>query len=775
VISNKAIQKMNAVSAAVAVALGGGASPVLAQDSGEDKANVIDEIITTATRREENVQDISIAVTALDGNALKQGGIEDISRLEHLVPGMRFGKSGDEVRIAIRGTRTNNVGSEAEQVVGIFEDGVFVPTSTQAWGSYVDVSRVEVLRGPQGTLYGRNTFGGTINVVTNQPQLDEFDGYVTGLVGSYDRTKIEGMVNVPVGDTFAFRFAAMTDVHDGYITNTWEDGTGDDLHDQDQTYVRASAKWAPSENFDATLKLTFSDKSTNGGAQWGYQQIAGIAGGNLIPGNAFAPDNASDSSVFDESPWTVRRDFASSTDNENSSTTLTLNYHLDSVSFKFVGDTTNFKGRQISDFDYSDGNSFGDPGTQSSDFAGWDSNQDTWSTEFQVMSNTDGALEWLLGAYFYEQKANWNWLEMWDGVVGEPHWDSQGDYISESTGYFGNAKFSVTDRMRLVAGLRFNEDSKQNRDPLDWSVWPPVPLPGQGAKEEWDKTLWKAGMEYDVNDSTLAYLSGSTGYRAGGTNPSGAGIPPSYGPEEVTAYEAGLKTTVLDGTMRLNLAAYMNQYRDMHMQSFVDLGGSAVAEFTQNGGEVDATGLEVEMAWYPSSEIFIGLTMAFMDAEFGTFQALQVPPLGDIPGRQDLSDPNGILDMSGWKPALSPDFSASLQLSYDFELNNGALIRPYYQTAYSSRYWGHDINWPGSSQEAHTISDLRITYISPNDRWEVQGFIQNIENEPVITRIVIFDTGNNAEVNGVSYPLASMQTDWNNPRTWGVSASYRFE
>jgi outer membrane receptor protein involved in Fe transport len=765
----------NAVSVAVAVALGGAAESALAQGDGNPSSGNMDEIIVTATKREESVQDISIAVTALSSDALKAAGIEDITRLEYLVPGMRFGKSGDEVRIAMRGTRTNNVGTEAEQVVGIFEDGVFVPTSTQAWGSYVDVNRVEVLRGPQGTLYGRNTFGGTINVVTNQPQMGEVDGYVTALYGDYDRTKLEGVVNVPLGDRFALRLVGMTDQHDGYIENTFIAGTSDDLYDQDQQYFRATAKFAASDSFDATLKFTLSDKESNGGAQWGYQQIGGIAGGNFIPGHAFAPANATPNNGFDQGPWNVRRDLRSVTENKSTSTTLTLNWHLDAVSFKLVGDMTNFEGRQISDFDYSDGNTWGPPGTQTSDFAGWDSDQDTWSTELQMLSNSDGRLEWLVGAYLYEQNANWNWLVMLDGVVSEPHWDTQGDYVSESTGFFGNAKFSVTDRFRLIAGLRDNEDTKQLKDPFDWSVFPPVPLENQGQKESWSKTLWKAGMEFDLSEASLLYLTGSTGYRAGGTNPSGAGIPPTYGPEDVTAYELGLKTTILDGRMRLNMAAYLNQYREMHMQSFVDLGGSAVAEFTQNGGEVDASGLEVEMSWLPTDELYVGLTMAFMDAEFGRFQALQIPPLGNIPGRQDLSDPNGFLNMSGWKPALSPDFSATMQLSYDLELSNGAILRPYYQTAYSSKFWGHDINWPGSEQDTHAISDIRLTYISANDNWEFSGFIQNIEYEPVITRIVIFDTGATADVNGTSFPLASMQTDWNNPRTWGIAASYRFD
>ena len=237
--SNYQNLKRNAVSAAVAVALTGGVAPAIAQDESERGSGFMEEIVTTATKREESLQDVSIAVTALNNAALKQAGIEDISRLDQLVPGMRFGKSGDEVRVAIRGTRTNNVGTEAEQVVGIFEDGVFVPTSTQAWGTYVDINRVEVLRGPQGTLYGRNTFGGTINVITNQPELGQFDGYVTALYGDYNRQKLEGMVNIPIGDSFAVRIAAMTDKHDGYITNTFISGTSDDLHDQDLQYVRA--------------------------------------------------------------------------------------------------------------------------------------------------------------------------------------------------------------------------------------------------------------------------------------------------------------------------------------------------------------------------------------------------------------------------------------------------------------------------------------------------------------------------------------------------------
>ena len=184
------LPRRSAISLGVSIAL---VTPavVVAQES-----QTLEEVLVTATKRSASIQDISVAVTAFSADDLKRGGIEDISRLEHMVPGMKFGMSGNEVRLAMRGTRTNNVGTEAEQVIGIFDDGVYVPTTTQALGSYVDLARVEVLRGPQGTLYGRNTFGGTVNIHTNPPTLDETSGYITGLYGDYSRTKFEGAINV---------------------------------------------------------------------------------------------------------------------------------------------------------------------------------------------------------------------------------------------------------------------------------------------------------------------------------------------------------------------------------------------------------------------------------------------------------------------------------------------------------------------------------------------------------------------------------------------------
>jgi len=754
---NNSIRR-TAVSIAVAAALAGSFQSAIAQD--QDDGRVIDEITVTASKRAAGIQDVSIAVTALTGEQMRLGGIEDITRLEHLVPGMRMGQSGNEARLAFRGTRTNNVGTEAEQVVGIFEDGVYVPTTTQALGAYIDVKRIEVLRGPQGTLYGRNTFGGTINIITNQPEFDGMTGKGEALYGEYNRTRLEGVVNIPFSDTFALRVAAMNDQHDGYIENYYEPGTADDLSDRDMTFVRLSARWAPTDNIDMTLRHTFSDLDSNGNAQWGYQIIGSYVADEYFEGlNNDAPANASDD--YDRGPWEVRRDFKSNSLHETSSTTLNVGWDAGPVTLAVIGNFTNYNGTQVSDFDYSDG---GDP--LNSGFAGWTNDQDTVSFEATLTSNGDGLFDWMVGYYYFDMEATWTWLEVVDGIQGVPHWDAQSPYKSDSSALFANATFPIGDRVRLVAGLRQQEDTKQTRDDLDWSVFPPVNADGTGRQKDWSKTLWKAGIEFDMNDDMLTYGTISTGYRAGGFNPVAAGIPNSYDPEEVTAYEIGLKMTLADGTAVLNLAAFHNEYTEMQAQAFIDLGGSAISEYASNGGEVTANGLEAELFWHPTDQLNISANVALLDAEFGEYNGGTLNGFSDFDGRQDPSDPVAGFSLRGWEPTLSPDVTFGAQIGYDIELSGGSILTPFVQTSYSSDYYATDYNLDGGKQSAYTKTDVRLIWRSASEKLEVQGFVLNVEDEAVMMRIATYNP--NATTTG-------LQTHWGNPRTWGVSGTYFFE
>jgi len=757
------------VSAAVAIALTGGFQLALAQEDGA--RGVLEEIVVTATKREANIQDIAISVTAIGEEALARGGINDISRVADLVPGMTWGQSGNEVRIAMRGTRQNNVGTIAEQTVGIFEDGVYVATSTQAFGSYLDVNRVEVLRGPQGTLYGRNTFGGTINVVTNQPEFDNTSGRISALYGDYDRVRIEGVANLPASDTFAFRFAAMSDTHDGYIENQNDPGTGDDLNNEDIQFIRATARWAPTDAFDASLRVTYADRSTHGSAIWGYQQIGGYEGGVYSPGHIFVPGSPNNdpnhpfpaSSDFDQGPWVVKRNLSSNADTTSTSITLDLNWDFESVSLRFIGNGTSFEGQQNYDGDFTDG---GDP--LNNGFTGWISDQDTYSVELQLLSNNDSALEWMLGYYYYDQTAQWNWQDMENGVWEIPHWDELGEYLSDSTGYFGHATYAISDTVRIIGGLRYAEDNKTQKDRLDWSVFPPIQDVGSAAKGEWDNTLWKAGIQVDFKDNMMGYFTASTGYRAGGINITNPNVPQLFDPEEVLAYEVGLKSTLAEGTVVLNLAAYVNEYTDMQAQSFVIQGGNPF-EYTENAGEIDATGFEAELRWMPDEHWNISATLALMDAEFGEYDIGKVQGLGDLDGRQDLGDPNEpLMSLTGWTPALSPDLTFGLQLGYDIQLAGGSVLTPFLQTNYSSGYESFDINLEGQEQDSYTRTDIRLLWSSGSGKTELEAFVLNVEDEAVLVRSTFFNPGENPTA-------ASIQGNWSNPRTWGVRANFNFE
>lgn len=747
---------------ALAVAAGLSAQ-VQAQDTPGE--SVLEEVIVTASKRESNLQDLSMSVTAISMETMQRAEIRDITRIDQLVPGMQFASSGNEVRIALRGTRQNNVGTEAEQSVGIFEDGVYVPTSTQAFGAYVDVQRIEVLRGPQGTLYGRNTFGGTINIITNDPTYDSFYGSASLLLGDYDRRRAEAVLNIPVSDNFALRVAGMIDKRDGYVENTWLPGPIDDLNDRDLSLLRLSAKWQATDNFMMKLKITNNESDNNGSAIWGYQQIGGYIDGEYVDGHQFAPPDAS--CCFDMGPWKVARNTRSNGTTDNLSYTLNVDWDFpDFATLRFIGNMTDFDGDQNYDPDYSDG---GDP--DNNGFGGWVSSQETWSTELQLLSNTPGRLDWLLGLYFFEQTANWNWLDLVNGVPEIPHWDRQGDFVSDSFGAFGHATYSINDDWRLVGGLRYAEDSKTEKDILDWSVWPPVTVPNSGRSASWDKVLWKLGAEWDVSDNTMAYLTSSTGYRAGGFNASFPGVPETYDPEEVLAYELGFKNFLLNGSMTLNIATYFNDFSDMQAQSFIALpGDTAVSEFTENGGALDTKGIEVEMTWVPefNRNWYFGAQFSWMDATFGEYNISKIRGLGNLGGRQDLDDPDQpLLSLRGWSPAMSPEFTLGAQASYDVQLANGSVLTPYVQAYHSDAYFGFDVNMPGNRQDAFTKWDLRLIWTSPAGAWTANAFVLNATDEAVFDRALIFNPSSRPE-------LASIQTNWGNPRTWGVSVKWNF-
>ena len=682
-----------------------------------------------------------VAVTRLLEEDIERGGIQDITRVATQVPGMQFGQSGHEARIAIRGVHSNRTGPEAEQVVGIYEDGVIVPTTTRALGPYVDIKQIEVLRGPQGVMYGRNALGGVINVTSNEPDLSAWDVGLKGTIGYSDHTRFEAMLNMPILDTLAIRVAGSSESWSGYINNYVLESDADDLNTRKQQYVRVMTKWAPTDDFSLQLNFVSLDQNGTGSGMWGYQQIGATIDGDYVPGHHFAPSGATP----DFGPWDVARNMASLTELENLSTSLVLNWDIGFATLEWLANKSKFESVQIHDGDYSNGGSL-----FHSNFNGWNSFSDTLSSDLRLKSNQQGRFDWLLGLYVLNIETDWGWLETVNGVYSRPDWDSTGLYTSDSSAAYASAGFRVSDNFRVFGGLRWYQDDKRLRN---------------DAEDSWDGVLWNAGIEYAFGENTTSYLSASTGYRSGGINEV-PGAPGSYEPENVTAYEGGLKTTFADDSVALNLSAFFNDYTDMQAQSFTLLplpGTAGVMDYLSTAGDMDARGLEAEIQWLPASHWNISAHLAWLDAQFGNYVVPNLAGLGEIDGHTE----GDVLNLDGWQPAFSPEWTFGLQASYQFSLGRWGSLTPMIQSTYSSDYYTNNLNLPGALQKAQSITDLRVFWDLPGQKVRLQLFIENATDEQTLKNVMIYNPQESPEI-------ATYLANWGDPRKYGVIMSYHY-
>ena len=284
-------------------------------------------------------------------------------------------------------------------------------------------------------------------------------------------------------------------------------------------------------------------------------------------------------------------------------------------------------------------------------------------------------------------------------------------------------------------------------------------------KDSWDDVLWKAALQYDFSEHSMTYLSASTGYRAGGIN-TATGVNPYWKPEKLTAWELGLKTMLADGKVQMNLAGWYNDFRDVQSQSFLVLpypGSPEATEYTGNGGSMDAKGIEAEIQWTPMEQWHIATQIAYTNAEFNNYTTASLAGLGDIAGHTDGYS----LQYRGWRPALTPEWVVGLQTSYTFQFKDAGTLTPYLQSSYTSDYYGSDINLAGARQGSHTKTDFRLIWASPLQRFELQFYYLNVEDEAQLNWTRIYNPAARPDI-------ATIQADWSNPSTYGIIFNYSF-
>lgn len=783
------------------------AQQAVAQESegSVDDNSGLEIIQVTAQKRVQSLQEVGISVTALNEKALERAGIQDVSRIELVTPGVQFGFIGSDAKIAIRGANSNNTFGDNSSIAGFFADGVYRPRASQQSQAYFDVARIEILKGPQGTLYGRNTFAGAINLTTNVASLDGFNMGVKLGLSRFNKQRTETFVNTPVTDELAVRVAVQTLRSDGHIRNI---GPAGDLGQDDSFNYRLSTFWEPSDDFNATLKYTsINQKGTTPGifsaeglgAPVNSFGVTDVLGSQVDFGNP-APGSAGTDSAFNR-PNVVNYDVENKRDNQEDNVTLELNWDFDTITLKSITSYTDFS----SAFDF-DGDFSPNPGYAYY----WDEKVESVTQELQISSNTGSDLFWTAGLYYSEDQIGFGFSQLrtqtnaefgtvvddqgreftlFNGTelvdpFGGGNFSSYADFqeIDVTTvGVFFQGEYDVTENLKLIAGLRYNEEEKEtdtsfgtaldansnflpgvtefglNGRPIDLYTY--TLAPARSGEETFDIVTWKLGFNYTLSKDSLIYGTGSTGFLSGGLNSDGS----SFDQQESESWELGMKNRLYDNSLQVNFAFYMNEFSDLVTQRLIFPEGNSSTAITvsENAGSIDVTGFEAEVNWLPTDQLFITSSISLMDAEYDSFGVTNPFQLNNGQLAGDVN--NGLLQLDGTTPPWSPELTFSIGAGYEFTLDGKGTITPYVQFYYSDDYNTDDVSlYSTQIQDTYTKTDFRLTWLSQDEKLSIELFIENIEDEEVLART---NVGGNGLVQG-SYLY---------PQNYGVNLNYRFE
>ena len=712
-----------------------------------------DEIIVTAQRRVANAQDVSTSLTVIDGERLTALGIETINNLENYAPNLeienQFGSG--QPSFSIRGVGFRDYATNNAPTVGIYVDDVAYPVPVTTQGVLFDIERVEILRGPQGTLYGRNTTGGAIKVISNRP-TDEFSAGLRVDAARFGEVEAEGFVSGAITDNIRVRVSGLT-THGGAWQINRE--TGEELGDAERYGVRALAEITLSDRFSVTVNTHgFWDNSDGLGLQvfttpaFGPTALHGRRETSFGPSAEFANSFGLE---LDQAPFKDNAGFGGS---------LTATANFASLDAIYIGSFETLDRSEYNDFDASP---LGAAGTF------FESDVDVMSHELRVQSNTPSALQWIGGVYYstedLDEVYRSDFVE--DGINGLAVFTPYSQEV-ETIGIFGQADLEITRNLKLIAGLRYeNED----RDLIDLGTFATILGPLNFANGTVDGTLesrsqnlsevtWKAGLDYTPSDNLLLYASASRGVKSGGFTAYNTLNPDFLDPfeaEVLRAYEAGWKWQSSDQNWRINGGAFYYDYDDQQVQSaefaqIVAFGIAVPIGRIINAPQSEIYGGELELVWSPTPTLQIGQSLGYKDGKFIEFVDLDIAASSaagaavtiDRAG-QSLGIPN--VSYQGYATHQMPISSRfTLQTSLDYSFRDDTTPPLLGDVFRVEDYW---------------LVNARVTLLTTSDQWELSLWGRNILNADYDETRNFFTPGFNVAAPGL-------------PVTYGVSASVRF-
>jgi iron complex outermembrane receptor protein len=651
----------------------GATGPARAADPADATAepaaqNGVTEVIVTAQRVKQSLQKTAVAVTAVSEDRLIEQGVKSVVDVAALVPSLQVSQTG---QIALRGVGTPSTTENADPTVAPHVDGIYIarPSAMLGAGLY-DVERVEVLRGPQGTLYGRNATAGSLNIITRQPEFSS-EGSMSLELGNYNQRLASGMANVPLSETVAMRVAAQSISHTGYIASGNVNAPATDSVDIQSG--RVSFLYKPSQQWSALLRL---DTARDTGNSYQYGAVPVTAGGAALRASAART-----------AAWN---------DSRYSGGSLELNWVLGPGTLTYVGAHRYTNNDQLSQL-------------VAYDIPLRARSTDVTDQQELRYAGAVGRLNFVTGLFYFKETNDVDFRASFGGCCA-----FENQVANTSLALYGQGTYRLTDRLRATLGLRGTKDKKDRIGgsfalDSDFNVGPSLhPANSYG---NWRRNNYKIGLEFDVSRNSMLYASLSTGYKAGGANDDGT----VYDPETNRAWEFGWKNRFLNNRLTVNLAAFDYAYGDLQLLRY-----KAGQIVTLNAGRAFSRGIELEGSYRASADDLLDFSVGVMRAKYTDFVEINGTTAADIH------------DYSNNHLAKSPPVTVNLGYQHSFDLDSGILtLRA--QTHFEGAKYMDYSNIAASRQEAFSKSDVVLTYVPSSNRWKLMGYVRNIENKVVMT------------------------------------------
>jgi iron complex outermembrane receptor protein len=794
------ISRKHVVAGLVPVAVLSGAG-VMAQDKpAGDGSAAVDQVTVTATKRLTLVQDTPLAVTAFSGKDLEKAQVKDLSTMQALVPNLSVEQHGDSggVHVFLRGVGSTNHTELGDPAVAFHVDGVYSPRPQGATVLMYDLASVEVARGPQGTLFGRNATAGSVNLVTAKPKFGDASGSFGVVVGDRNHIGVQAAMNVPLTDTAAVRIAAISARQDGWVEyqeRSYVQPGARKYGATDQQGIRTTLLWDITENLRTTTALEYYRDQGTGNVSLMQTPREGQKWNSALIDTPGALDQ-------DNTTFRTRIDWAITP----------------AIELSYIGSISSMSRTNASDNDAGVS-----PGFKQEHRTEW-SRFDNNTHELNLKSTDEGAFQWIAGLFSINED---NRIRFDIDISTSPVVGTTGPIIVNpvadtdtawamsfiqpkrtlsSNAVFGQGTFKFNKEWAVTAGARHTKEKKQDVGGRNWVcpqfgatvgsgghlIGPGGPVNRETCNSDYDDVLpapdygtWPGGghndgkteddantylgrLEFKPNKDLLTYATVSTGFKSGGLSDGGR----RHKPEFLTNYELGMKTELFDRTLAINVAAFMMKYKDMQVSSIEYTGddgngGRQQQLVTSNAAKATISGIEAEWSWRLTKADRFSGNVSFLDAKYDDFLTCDSALL-------NCAEEENAQNLKGEQMPHAPKFSTTFAYEHDFTMASGGLVVPRVQVHYQTRTklgpFG-DIHPNASAaaratpdarfQDAYATVDLSLRYEEPKGRWFLEGFVVNAADEHVKTDA--------SWVNGTAWT-----SFYNPPRTYGAKMGYRF-